>query len=403
LVGSVLTPSPDDFVARDEMGAVLSPVFVAAAVAQARRYNRSVVFFHSHPFSEYASFSKQDDAGEVVLAEFLRRRIPNQLHAAVVIGRAGHAARLLGTSRACTLDVVGSRILRWSPTSGEAELSGVPVQYDRQVRVFGPEAQRRLRGLRVAIVGVGGTGSCVAQQLAHLGIRDFVLLDPDVLEDTNLNRVIGSEPADVGSRKVAVVSRLIKRINPDAKIEASAGSVLLQDEARRLTCVDAVFGCTDSHGSRHVLNQVAYQFVIPLFDVGVTIAVEGERISHIFGRAQMLAPGLPCLTCTRLLDPEEVRRDLMSDFERKRDPYVIGAAAPQPAVVSLNNAVSSLAVTMFLSAFAGVPVAVRHQLFDATRGVVRPITDRVMPTCITCSSDGAFAQGDEWPMPGRRG
>ncbi len=272
------------------------------------------------------------------------------------------------------------------------------------MRLFGREAQARLASLTVGIVGLGGTGSFIANELAHLGVQRFLLLDPDTVESSNLHRIIGGEPTDAeGTPKVNVAARSIRRIRPNAKVEAICASVLLQKYVRELTSVDSIFACTDSHGSRYVLNQLAYQFLIPVFDVGVAIAVSNRRLSHVFGRSQMLAPGLPCLTCLRTLDPEQVRRDLMSDFERQRDPYVIGDMAPQPAVVSLNGTVSSLTVTMFLAAYTGLPLEARHQLYDAVRGMVRPVAGQVNPTCVTCSSDGAFARGDSWPLPGRTG
>ncbi len=54
------------------------------------------------------------------------------------------------------------------------------------------------------------------------------------------------------------------------------------------------------------------------------------------GRVQLLSPGLACLTCGGLLDGNEVRRDMMSEGERKQDPYLVGAREPAPSVISLN-------------------------------------------------------------------
>ena len=385
----------------------MTPAFVATEVAKARRDNLAAIFFHTHPFARHAAFSIIDNDGELALKEFMDRRIPGLPHAAIVIGQESHSARLLGTSSHCAIEVVGKESLRWNgpPDSGAAVVPGHDDRtFDRQVRLFGREGQARLASLTVGVVGLGGTGSFIASELAHLGVQRFLLLDPDTVEPSNLNRIIGGEPTDAeGIPKVNVAARSIRRVRPNANVEALYASVLLQKYARELTSVDLIFACTDSHGSRYVLNQLAYQFLIPVFDVGVAIAVSHRRLSHVFGRSQMLAPGLPCLTCLRTLDPEQVRRDLMSDFERQRDPYVIGDVEPQPAVVSLNGTISSLAVTMFLAAYTGLPLESRHQLYDAIRGMVRPVAGLVNPTCVTCSSNGAFARGDSWPMPGRTG
>jgi molybdopterin/thiamine biosynthesis adenylyltransferase len=274
-------------------------------------------------------------------------------------------------------------------------------QFDRSVRAFGAEGQATLASLRVGIIGLGGIGSIVAEQLAHLGIRNILLLDPDSLEETNLNRVVGASRKNIGRPKVEVARELIQRINPEIESTPIVGDVLMSGDARQLLSCDFLFCCTDSHGSRAVINQIAYQYVIPTIDLGVRIQARSGKVESVTGRIQMLAPGLPCLVCQNLLDPEEVRRDLLSEEARVRDPYIVGAAEPQPAVISLNGSVASLGVTMMLSAVVGLPVPARHQLVLFNRGVVRAATSDPSPQCIICSVSGMLARGDTWAMAGR--
>jgi hypothetical protein len=255
--------------------------------------------------------------------------------------------------------------------------------------------------MRVGIVGLGGTGPIVLEQLAHLGVRRFLLMDPDVVEPTNLNRLVGATGADVGKPKVEVAATYAKRINPSADIETRRGSVLLAREAEELVATDFVFGCTDSQGSRAVLNQFAYQYLVPVIDMGVAIVIAGGRVSHIAGRTQMLAPGLGCLVCGDLLNPEAVRVDLLTDFERAADPYVVGVHEPAAAVVSLNATVASMAVTMFLAAALSVPSQARLLNYNGVTGASRPATISPHPTCIACSRSGALARASECPLPAR--
>src|SRR5206468_1741580 len=107
---------------------------------------------------------------------------------------------------------VGSRLLWGREVTTEAS----EVSFDRQVRAFGAAGQDRLREMRVGIVGLGGTGSIVLEQLAHLGVRRFLLMDPDFVERTNLNRLVGSTESDVGKSKVEVATAYAKRINSSA-------------------------------------------------------------------------------------------------------------------------------------------------------------------------------------------
>jgi molybdopterin/thiamine biosynthesis adenylyltransferase len=259
-----------------------------------------------------------------------------------------------------------------------------------------------LQALRVGIVGLGGTGSIAAQQLAHLGVRDFVLVDPDHLELTNLNRVVGAGEADVGLPKSDVARRHIRAIAPTARVRSVVGDVVHSAVARELLDVDIILCCTDSHGSRSVIQQVAYQYLIPCIDIGSTITTEGGLITGIFGRVQLLGPDHACLWCTGLLDSEEVRRDMMSDFERKADPYIQGTHEPAPSVIALNGTVVSLAVTMLLGIVTPVPIGPRHLIYNASASTLRPVRAVARADCFICSRLGVLARGDLQPLFARQ-
>jgi len=102
-----------------------------------------------------------------------------------------------------------------------------------------------------------------------------------------------------------------------------------------------------------------------------------------------------------LLDPEAVRVDLLTDFERAADPYVVGIHEAAPAVVSLNATVASMAVTMFLAATVGVPSQARLLNYNGLTGATRPAAISPHPTCIACSHSGSLARANECPLPAR--
>jgi molybdopterin/thiamine biosynthesis adenylyltransferase len=276
-------------------------------------------------------------------------------------------------------------------------------EFDRQVRAFGEQGQRKLEQLTIAIIGLGGTGSIVAQELVHLGVRNFILVDPDVIEITNLNRVPNATATDAGKPKTEIAARYIQAIAKSAVIRRIDEDVIDTKTARRLRDADILFGCTDSHGSRAVLQQIAYQYMIPLIDMGVTLIAKEVSMTHVYGRAQLLSPGLACFTCSSLLDPNQVRQDMMTAFERQTDPYIQGSREPAPAVISLNGTVSSLAVTMFLAVVTGIPMQARHVLYNAITSVMRAVRATPKDDCYVCSRRGAFARGDSWPIFGREG
>src|SRR6266704_1421423 len=387
---------------RSEGSIVLPPEYLARFIKKARVAGRSMVFVHTHPWDGPINPSPIDRQGELDLLPTVFDRVPGVPHGRLILGRSGHHAALLtDLASESPLEVIdiGKSIYRFNGLKGDGP--GLE-EFDRQVRVFGVDGQRRVESFSVAIVGLGGTGSIVAQELAHLGVRKFLLIDPDVLELSNLNRVVSATPSDVGHSKVSVAESAIVRVNPRARVETIQDTVLKNSVARELLRCDLFFICTDSHGSRAILNQFAYQYLVPGFDLGIQIDARKGRVSQMSGRVQMLAPGLACLVCTELLDPEEVRRDLMSELERRADPYIPGVREPQPAVISLNSTVASLAVTMYLAAVAGIPARSRYQVVRFDIGVVRSIENKQNPDCVVCSPRGALGRGDSWDLPGRK-
>ena len=96
----------------------------------------------------------------------------------------------------------------------------------------------------------------------------MMVIDPQPVEATNLNRLVGATPADVGTAKVEVARRMMHTINPDMDIAAVVGDVVDEEVARLLPAYDFVLLCTDSHASRMVANQIAYQHLVPVIDMG---------------------------------------------------------------------------------------------------------------------------------------
>ena len=399
----------NDYAARTEFAIDLPPAIVNAAIQRAIRTASAMVLVHSHPMFAPVP-SDRDRAGESLLVPAIQRRLSAGVPVArLIVAQDSLSATLLpGEHKLDVVEIAAG--IRWysdlRPTPGASRADRpFDPRFDRQVRAFGVAGQERLRVLTVVIVGLGGTGSLCAQQLAHLGVGRLILIDPESIEETNLNRLVGATREDIGRPKVDVAAAMIRRINPDVDVIPLVADIRDGQIARRLLDADVFLGCTDSQGSRAVMSQLSYQYLIPGVDLGVVIHASPDTgvVTHVSGRVQMLAPGLACLLCSAVLDPEQVRRDLLSDEARAQDAYIPGYIEPQPSVISINSATSALAVTMLLSAVTdgGVPVAARHQRLRLETGIVTRVDTAPVPSCPWCSSIGAFARGDSWAMPGR--
>jgi hypothetical protein len=362
------------------------------------------VFTHSHP-TFAPVYSAIDDEGERELAELFRLRTPGVTHATFIWSPQGCAARLLGTQRILEVFVIGHTLRSQHPSRREIsdrQLPGsaeAPDRYDRQMRAFGAAGQAMLRQLDVGIVGAGGTGSVVAEQLTYLGVRSVTLIDNDEVERSNLNRLVGASAESVGQPKASVVAGQIARVRDDLKVTAVMEKFPSSRTLEALFACDVIFCATDSEGSRHVLNEIAYQYLLPVIDLGTEI--DARRTPMILQvRAQVLSVGLPCHTCTNFLDGNRVRWDLQSEAVRNADPYFRGGGDPAPSVISLNSAAASFAVNMLISLATGSP-SPRAVKGDMATGLFRAFTADIEPRCVTCSPvRGRLARGSSMPTTG---
>jgi molybdopterin/thiamine biosynthesis adenylyltransferase len=229
--------------------------------------------------------------------------------------------------------------------------------FDRSVRAFGPAIQGTLSDLRVGIVGCGGTGSSVAEQLVRLGVRHLVLIDADQLSASNVTRVYGSTPKDIGRPKVDVLRAYLTAVAPDLVCETILGMVTIQSTAKQLLGCDLIFGCTDDNAGRLVLSRIAIYAVTPVIDLGVMLSAspKGELIG-IDGRVTILSPGAACLVCRHRINIARAAAELMTPEERRRladEGYAPSLEGVEPAVVTFTTSTAAAAINELLERLIG--------------------------------------------------
>ena len=211
--------------------------------------------------------------------------------------------------------------------------------------------------LKIAVIGCGGTGSAVGEQLVRLGVRHLILIDPDELSESNVTRVYGSAEADVGQPKVEVLARHLARIAPDLRCETVQSMITLEPAARRLIGCDVVFGCTDDNAGRLVLSRLATYLLIPVIDCGVLLSSDANGdLTGIDGRITILSPGQACLICRGRIDLARAGAELLTPDERVRredEGYAPALARTEPAVVTFTTAVAATAVSELLERLIG--------------------------------------------------
>ena len=252
-----------------------------------------------------------------------------------------------------TVKVVGDDLSFYHATQ-ENRLT--PEFAKRTEQAFGKGTFNLLKTLKVGVVGCSGTGSPVIEQLARLGIGELVLVDPDCIEEKNLNRILNSTIEDVLQQtpKVELMKRTIKNIGLGTSVETHAQNLFDPRVIKAIASCDIVFGCMDSVDGRHLLNRLATFYSIPYIDVGIRLVADGKGgIDQICGGVHYLQPAQSLLE-RGLYTPKDLeaanllRVDPESYKERLEDGYISGVVEDRPAVISVNMFFASLAVMEML-------------------------------------------------------
>src|SRR6202790_2918469 len=259
-------------------------------------------------------------------------------------------------------------------------------RYDRQIALFGAEGQAKLKEALVAVVGLGGLGSHVCQQLAYLGVRQFTVVDDDDVEDTNLNRLIGASPDDIGGPKTAVAERVITQIQPDAIVQIVGQKLPHTEIDSALDSAHYVLGCLDSDYPRMLLNDLASALHIPYID-----SASGTGLETYGCRIVVAGSSRGCLHCLNLLDQTEIRRAQMGPAELEVEAQIYGVPVGElrrsgPSVVPVNGVVSSLAVTEFMVMATGLREPKKHLVYRGDSGTVNSSIDGPDPDCFYCTA-----------------
>jgi hypothetical protein len=322
--------------------------------------------------------------------------------------------------------VVGSRraILSPEPIKDKSRVNS--SLYDRQVRLFGEAGQQILQKTKVGIVGLGGIGSQLAELLGRLGVGNFVLVDPQRADITNLPRLIGARRSDVlmsektarrfgklqllldrlRRRKIDLAARNILRANHSANLTRVFGSIADQKNAKHLFDCDYIFLAADEMIARLVFNSIVNQYLIPGVQVGARVVTDTDtgKITDVFAVSRPVTPNGGCLWCNSLIDPTKLQIEATDPTQARLQDY--GTEATAPSVVTLNALAAADAANTFKFYITGLAAEDADQAYVRFRPIRRSLSfdePRANPRCPECGHHptSRFARGDEIGLPTR--
>ncbi len=281
----------------------------------------------------------------------------------------------------------------------------------------------QLRAARVAVIGCGGAGLLAVEYLARLGVGHLLLVDPDVVDETNLPRLTGARRLDalpwlrqdgrpgwlqdLGARwatpKVRLGRRVARRASTVTAVTTMQADVTEREVAQALTGCEFIVMAADTADARHLVNAVVQQYLVPAVQVGVKATVDlTGALTDAFATARPVGPGHGCLWCQGLVTSATLAAQLQPQERRAAAQYGTGDAAP--AVITLNAIAVGVATSYVMLALAGRLEDGDHPSFryhpQAPRTKLSvPRRDRSCLQCSDTEPQSRLGRGDAVDLP----
>ncbi len=268
---------------------------------------------------------------------------------------------------------------------------------DRTIQAFGEQAVRKLACLDYGVVGVSALGAPIVEFLSRDKVNSIMMCDPDIIEETNRNRLPGTAPADKGKPKIEFYADYTKLISPEIEVEPFQKSFYEEEVQRAFSQVDVLFGCVDS-GARLSMNRLGLANLIPYFDLGASIRIEEGKPSFIGGQVYSVIPGRKvCLSCTGVFD--NFLHEFSSPEQRKMDRsrgYL--PDTHNPLVMFLDYTIAGIGYNQMLKYVWGTD---DEEVFSVHyNGAINKLDEIKCDEagCINCEPKGFLGKGDKVPM-----
>ncbi len=326
LVNAVVMPKDNDRLLHGN--ASVTPKYFERALGEAMKSKGGVTFMHSHLGPGWQGMSEDDVQTEQAMAA--------QAKAATGFPLVGMTVGTDGCWSARFWEKTGPALYKrvWCQSVRVIGDQGFKVTFadricsppefreelKRTISVWGIKSQQKLARLKIGVVGVGSVGSIVAETLARLGIQDISLIDFDIVERHNLDRLLHASKQDYLKKrlKVDVLAKALKRGATARRFTVAPipYSITEENGFREALDCDMLFSCVDRPWARYVLNLIAYAHLIPVVDGGIAVHTkEDGRLQGADWQAHIASPTRKCLECVGQYDSAYVEVERRGDLD----------------------------------------------------------------------------------------
>lgn len=349
-------PVPHNACRKRTVDAIVWPgQYLEAAVDAAEAQGHTIIAMHSHPGGLFA-FSQTDDESDARVMPSLFQAFGSIHGSAVMVPDGAVRARIYTPTMALRdidLVSVAHHDIRYWWANGEGRAS--------RPLTFTTAMTTELGRLTAVVVGVSGTGSIVAEQLARLGFGCVILIDFDKIERKNLNRILNARLVDADRKRLKVemfAEAIISYRGPGIAFPVPS-SVTTREAVEAAAMGDVVFSCVDTLEARQIADMIGSAFLTPVIDVGVAIPTrkDGDTIAigDACGRIDYVFPGGSTLLDRDVYSPARVRAEYLrrsapdQHREEVQAGYIKGLIEEAPSVITLNMRAAAAAVNEYIA------------------------------------------------------
>ncbi len=344
IVAKEYEPIPDGNYIRDKsVGARIDSSSIRHVMQRIFDSNEGCFHVHLHDHFGAPGPSWTDKKSLPAVVESFSNSSAKQANGFLILSKDSFYASLksMQVSSFASADLVSIIGYPMSFTHTYRKLNAKRETFERQ-SFLGNQSQINFENVRIGIVGYGGGGSHIGQQLAHLGFQNVLVFDDDYIEITNLNRLVGATFKDTKKRtsKVDIASRVAKAILPNTKLQTKGK---WQNYPEDLQQCDIVVGCVDTFLGRQELEAECRRYSIPYIDIGMDVFDVNGQGHQMSGQVILSMPGRPCMQCLGFLTEEKLM------LEAKK----YGDVGGRPQVVWPNAILASTAVGIVVDLITG--------------------------------------------------
>lgn len=342
-----LSVEDEYYIEDEEVGARINSDAIRIAMQYVLDSGNGCFHVHLHELSDsLPEFSEIDLVDNPEIVKSLSYVNRNQVHGMLVIGNNHSNAMVKLPGAEFGLETVTKIVVVGYPMNfsflKDQNFEIDEERFDRQ-SFLGENSQFVLSNVRIGIVGVGGGGSHIVQQLSHLGVHNYYIFEDDETDKSNLNRLIGAGLTDAseGKAKTDIALQMIRKLNPNANIEIFGR---WEENPEKVQVCDILVGGIDTFSGRRDLESECRRYMIPCVDIGMDVH-DGyeEEPPSMSGQIILSMPGFPCMQCMGYLTDKNLAKEAAK----------YGKAGGKPQVVWSNGILASNAVGVIVDLITG--------------------------------------------------